>query len=96
MYVAAPAIANHEELPAAYFSLASYRGTADRLAARRTSRLRSFDDLVTAEVRPGLYRARNFHVLDIKRELKFLREDVVLRVKSPGKRSSILSLELNF
>ncbi len=93
---ASEALANHDAIPAAYFSLASYQPNPAPTAAKHASNLIESESLSALPNRSALYRARNFKVLDLKREMKLLNEDVVVRVKSPGRRNSFLMLELNF
>lgn len=90
---ATPAAANHDVIPAAYFSLASYQPNA---ATQHARGLIASEGLAAAEFRPGLYRARNFVILNVSREIKLLKEDLVVRMRSPGKRNSIVMVELRF
>ncbi|MCH7866817.1 MAG: hypothetical protein IH881_03910 [Myxococcales bacterium] len=93
---ATPAAANHDVVPAAYFSLASYQPNAANAATQHASGLIASEGLAAAEFRPGLYRARNFVILNVSREIKLLKEDLVVRLKSPGKRNSIVMVEFRF
>lgn len=95
-FCAGEAAANREALPAAYFSLASYQANADPLAKPSANKSTEARDKTTARSRTDLYRARNFTVLNYERELKLRNEAVIVRMKSPGTRNSLVSLEFKF
>lgn len=88
--------ANRDALPTAYFSLASYQANADTVANASVSRLKTSEGQTTAQPRKDRYRARNFTVLNYERELKLRNEAVIVRMKSPGKRNALVSLEFSF
>ena len=95
-FCAGEAAANREALPAAYFSLVSYQAKADPLAKPSANKSTEARDKTTARSRTNLYRARNFTVLNYERELKLRNEAVIVRMKSPGTRNSLVSLEFKF
>lgn len=95
--LAAPADANFEPLPPVYLSLSSYQPNPERVATQHAQKLIESERQASSSVRPAKrYRARNFKVLDYKTQVKVIRKDVFVRMKSPGPRSSILMLELTF
>lgn len=95
--IAVTASANTERLPAAYTSLVSYH-QAEHLAAAT----REAGKLLVAESRVGKRRAplparyRNLKLLSYSRAVEVGKEDVIVKVQSPGKRKSIMMVELKF
>ena len=95
-FFATPAAANHIELHAALTSLDSFEFDLNAAAARHAGERTSLNDSMPAVRLPRVRRYHKLKVIDYKREVKLLREDVVIRIKSPGKRMSILMVELKF
>lgn len=93
---ASDALANHDPLPAAYITITSYETLAGLAPSQHASALLAAEGQQLAPHRAKRYRARDFKVIDYKREVKLLKEDVVVRMKSPGKRKSLFMLEVNF
>ena len=86
-----------KRLPAAFTSLTSYD-----VADRSESAARMAGDLIAADAEVGptrkpLYaRYRGAKLVSFRREVELLKEDVIFKVQSPGKRKSLMMVELKF
>ena len=94
--LACPAGASHEDLPAAYLSLQSYQLDPEHVATQHARALIESEREVSVPKPVKRYRARNFKVLNYRTQVKVLKEEVFVRMKSPGSRKSIVTLELTF
>ena len=94
---ASNAAANTGRLPAAYTSLVSYHEVEDPKAATREA-----GKMMAAESRVGRRRDalhgryRRIKILSFSRAVEVGREDVIVKVQSPGRRKSIMMVELKF
>ena len=91
------ASANAERLPAAYTSLVSYH-EAERLdvATREAGKMLAAESRVGKRQAPLPARYRNIKLLSYSRAVEVGKEDVIVNVQSPGKRKSIMMVELKF
>lgn len=86
-----------KELPAAFMTLSSKADASPSDEANRKAEGMMAADANVAPRRAPLHvRYRNLKLLSYSREIELLREDVIVKVKSPGRRKSIVMLELKF
>jgi hypothetical protein len=94
--LAGPAGASQEDLPAAYLSLQSYQLDPEHAATQHARALIESERGVSDLEPVKRYRARKFKVLNYRTQVKVLKEEVFVRMKSPGGGKSILMVELTF
>ena len=88
---------DHEALPEAYTSFASYKSSDPSIvAARHAGEMIAADASVGKRRAPLHVRYRKIKLLSFQREVELLREDVIVKVQSPGRRKSIMMVELKF
>lgn len=86
-----------ETLPAAFITIASDASdNATDAAARHADGMIAAEKYVGARRAPRLARYRSIKLLSFSREVELMKEDVIVKVQSPGKRRSIMMVELKF
>ena len=86
-----------KKLPAALTSLASYENSKAKDAVTRDAGQRMVADAQTGlGLTPLHARYRNIKLLSFRHEVEVMKEDVIVKVQSPGKRRSFMMLELKF
>lgn len=91
-----PATAGVSALPPAYTSLPSPKAQAEPSAAQYAAELIDQSRRVPRARAPLFKRYRKFKVLSFQRALDLGNDEVIVKVQSPGKRKSIMMVELNF
>jgi hypothetical protein len=90
------AAANQQKLPAAYVSI-SFEELDERTAAIEfANELLALEGDAARTKKRSHSRFRKFRVLNYTRALPVGKEDVIVQLKSPGKRKSIMTFELKF
>ena len=85
------------KLPAALTSLPSYENPNTKEAVMRDAGQRMVADAQTGlGLAPLHARYRNIKLLSFRHEAEVMKEDVIVKVQSPGKRRSFLMVELKF
>lgn len=92
----AAAAATQQELPAAYTSLSSIELDERAAATAFASNLLALNSKARASRKPPPLRYRKLKLLNYSRAVVVGREDVIVRVQSPGKRKSIMMVEFTF
>ncbi len=86
-----------KKLPAALTSLTSYENTISKDAATRHAGQRIAVDAQTElGLAPLHARYRTMKLLSFRHEVEVMKEDVIVKLQSPGKRRSFMMLELKF
>lgn len=95
--IAATASANTDLLPAAYTSLVSYhKAEHPDAATREAGKMLAAESRVGKRQAPLHARYRNIKLLSYSRAVEVGKEDVIVKVQSPGKRRSIMMVEFRF
>ena len=85
------------KLPAALTSLPAYENSNTNDAVTREAGQRMVADAQTElGLAPLHARYRNLKLLRFRHELQVMKEDVIVKVQSPGKRRSFIMLEMKF
>lgn len=90
------AAATQQELPTAYTLLPSIELDARTAATEFASNLLALNSRAPASRKPLHVRYRKLKFLNYSRAVVVGREDVIVRVQSPGKRKAIMMVELKF
>jgi len=84
-------------LPAALTTLSPYENSNTKDAVTREAGQRIVADAQTElGLAPLHARYRNMKLLRFRQELQVMKEDVIVKVQSPGKRRSFIMLEMKF